>query len=232
MKNLIKYSLQDYIRSHKYFPPISTYIILIFVFYTYTPNPIMDSYAVTGLILYVISSWLCVSLLSLDHPVQKQVMILHIKNSTRYYVSKLISVWFISLSLTVYAFLYPIIFNMFNEPVTITIGLVSLVNHIFLATLGICVASLFNRSLMGSPINSTGGLALTLTISVAALGIYEVLPATLKNVVWIIPPAINTQSLLMNWSGERITDLSLFPFVWILVYSLLILLVFLKLSKR
>ena len=232
MKALIKYSLQDYLRSHKYFPPISTFIILIFVFYSYTPNPIIDSYAVTSLFLYIISAWLCISVLSLDPPVQRQLMILHIGGRNRYYLSKLISVLLISIVLTVYAFVYPIIFNMFSESVTLTIGLVSIVNHVFLSILGICIASLFSKVITESAINSYGGLALTIIISLAALGVYDALPSYLKNIIWIIPPATITQTPLFNWNGENVLDLSLFPFIWIIIYSLLLLYLFLKLAKR
>ncbi|MBA4537133.1 hypothetical protein H1Z61_08235 [Bacillus aquiflavi] len=232
MKELIKFSLHDYIRSHKYFPPVSTYLILVSVFYTYKPNPVVDSYAVTALMLYVISSWLCISFLSLDHPVQKQLMILNLKSRARYYVSKLISVWFISVILTIYAFLYPIVFNMFNEPVSMSAGFVSLANHLVLATLGISVASLFSKTLMRSAISSYGGLVLISTISLAALGIYKILPSAIKNIVWLLPPATITQSQLVNWNGKNISELSLFPFVWVSIYSLLIIFLFLKLTKR
>ncbi|MBY7142008.1 hypothetical protein KFZ56_02670 [Virgibacillus sp. NKC19-3] len=232
MKHLIKYSLHDYIRSHKYFPPIAVFFILIFVFYTYTPNPIIDSYAATAFILYMISAWLCISILSLDPPVQGQIMMLHIGSWSRYYISKLISVGIISIVLTIYAFVYPIIFNMFTETVTLTIGLVSLVNHIFLAILGISVASLFSKIIMKSVVNSFGGLALTIVVSIAALGIYDVLPSFIKNIVWIIPPAAITQVPLTNWNGESILNLSMFPFIWVIFYALVILYLFLKLAKR
>ena len=231
MKELIKFSLHDYLRSHKYFPPISTFFILVFIQYTYTPNPIIDSYAVTALFIYVISSWLCISVLSLDPPVQRQIMILHGKGRNRYYISKLLSVWLIAVLLTVYSFVYPIIFGMFAEPVTLTIGFVSFANHILLATLGITVASLFSEALMESPVNSYGGLALTIVLSIAALGIHGALPTALKNITWVIPPAVNTQQSLMNWSGENLGDLSIFPFIWIIIYSILLLILFLKLAK-
>ncbi|MFD1848568.1 hypothetical protein [Oceanobacillus bengalensis] len=232
MFEFIKYSLQDYIRSQKYFAPISTYIIIIFVFYTYTPNPIIDSYAVTALILFVISAWLCVSFLSLDSTVQKQIIILRLKSNTRYFVGKLLSIWLVTVVLTVYAFLYPILFQMFREPVNFTLGFVAILNHMVLAILGISVASIFSREVIKSPISAYGGLALCLTISISALGIYDVLPSIFKNIVWIIPPAISTQSSLMEWSGTSITQLSIFSFVWIVIYSLLVLLLFLKLSRR
>lgn len=224
--------MHDYIRSHKYFPPIATFFILIFVFYTYTPNPIIESYTATALILYVISAWLCISILSLDPPVQRQIMILHIGSLNCYYLSKFISVLLISIIFTVYAFLYPIVFNMFNETVTLTIGLVSLLNHILLGILGICVASFFSKPITESPVNSFGGLSLIIAISLAAIGIYNVLPSFLKNIVWIIPPAASTQIPLFNWNGESILDLSIFPFIWIFIYSMFLLYLFFKLARR
>ncbi|RDW17284.1 hypothetical protein [Oceanobacillus chungangensis] len=232
MKALIKFSLHDYLRSHKYFPPISTFIILILIYYSYRPNPIIDSYAVTAMILYIISAWLCISVLSLDPPVQRQLMVLHIGGENRYYLSKIISVLLISIILTVYAFIYPIIFGMFDESVTLTIGLVSLVNHVFLSILGISIASLFSKIITENAINSYGGLALTIIISFAALGVYDALPSYLKNIVWIIPPATSTQTPLINWNGENVLDLYLFPFIWIIIYSLIVLYLFIKLAKR
>ncbi|GGN64920.1 hypothetical protein [Oceanobacillus indicireducens] len=232
MKNLIKYTLHDYIRSHKYFPPISTFVILIFVFYTYRPNPIIDSYAVTSVMLYIISAWVCLSVLQLDPPVQRQLMAIHVGGWNRYYLAKLMTAVIIIIILSAYAFLYPIVFNMFGGRVTFTIGLVSFVNHIILAVLGISLASLFSKLIMRSTINSFGGLILTLVLSLAALGIERVFPSFLKNVLWVIPPATITQTPLVNWDGMYISGLSLFPFIWTIIYSLIIIFLFLQLAKR
>lgn len=232
MKNLIKYTLHDYIRSHKYFPPISTFMILIFVFYTYTPNPIIDSYAVTAVILYIISAWVCLSILQLDPPVQRQLMAIQVRSWNRYYVSKLISAVIISSILSVYALLYPIVFNMFSEPVTLTIGLVSFANYLILGILGVSLASLFSKVIMKSAINSFGGLTLTIVLSLAAIGIERVLPSFLKNVLWVIPPATITQTPLLKWDGGYIYDLARFPFIWVIIYSFIIIFLFLQLAKR
>lgn len=113
MKEVIKYSLHDYIRSHKYFPPVSTFIVLIAVFYTYKPNPIVDSYAITALFLFVISAWLCMSVLSLDSPVQRQLLILNLRSGYRYYLAKLAAVGLITLLLAVFAFFIRLYFIYF-----------------------------------------------------------------------------------------------------------------------
>ncbi|GAA0350131.1 hypothetical protein [Oceanobacillus sp. FSL W7-1293] len=232
MKEVIKYSLHDYIRSHKYFPPVSTFIVLIAVFYTYKPNPIVDSYAITALFLFVISAWLCMSVLSLDSPVQRQLLILNLRSGYRYYLAKLAAVGLITLLLAVFAFFYPIIFHLFSDSVSMTVGFVSIVNHILLAALGICIAAFFSSVMMESAINAYGGLALTVILSIAALGIENALPASLKYMTWIIPPATITQQPLFQWEEENLAHLSGFPFLWILIYTGIMMLLFLVMANK
>ncbi|WP_152655062.1 hypothetical protein [Oceanobacillus sp. CFH 90083] len=232
MKEVITYSLHDYVRSHKYFPPISTYFVLILVFYTYKPNPIVDSYAITALFLFVISAWLCMSVLSLDSPVQRQLLILHLGSSCQYYLAKLVTVWLITLLLTVFTFLYPIIFNMFSGTVSFTIGFVTFANHVLLATLGIGIASFFSKVMMESAINAYGGLALTIILSITALGIHEALPASIRYVTWLLPPATVTQQPLIQWEGDSLSHLSYLSFIWIVIYAGVIILLFLILAKK
>lgn len=232
MKDVIKYSLHDYIRSHKYFPPMSTFFVLILVFYTYKPNPIIDSYAVTALFLFVISAWLCLSVLSLDSPVQRQLMILHLGSSYRYYLAKLLSIGLIAVLLTVFAFLYPIIFNMFSDSVSPAVGFVSFVNHLLLAALGICTAGFFSKVMMENAINAYGGLTLTIILSIAALGIKNALPASFKYIIWLLPPAAITQQPLIQWERESLSSISYLPFLWILIYTGIIMLLFLILVNK
>ncbi|GEN88739.1 hypothetical protein MKY30_23190 [Oceanobacillus sp. FSL W8-0428] len=232
MKDVIQYSLHDYVRSHKYFPPISTFFVLILVFYTYKPNPIIDSYAITALFLFVISAWLCLSVLSLDSPVQRQLMILHLGSSYRYYLAKLLTVALIAALLTVFAFLYPIIFNMFSDSVSPAVGFISFVNHLLLAVLGIGVAGFFSKMMMESAINAYGGLVLTIILSIAAPGIENILPASFKYIVWLLPPATITQRPLIQWKGESLSGISYLPFLWIMIYAGIILLLFLILANR
>lgn len=173
-----------------------------------------------------------ISVLALDAPVQRQLFIKHIGSMNRYYVSKLISVFFIAIILTIFTFIYPIIFQMFNDTVTPMIGTVAIINHIVLSVLGISIASLFSNAITDSAVNSYGGLALVIVISIASLGIYNILPAYVKYIVWIIPPAIHTHKTLIDWNGISISELSLFPFIWIILYALLLIYLFLTLAKR
>jgi len=58
MKGLLHYHFHNYLRSHRYIPPLSLYILSLVINYTYTPNPILDSYSFTSLLLYVFAPFL------------------------------------------------------------------------------------------------------------------------------------------------------------------------------
>lgn len=113
-----------------------------------------------------------------------------------------------------------------------TVGFVSIVNHILLAALGICIAAFFSSVMMESAINAYGGLALTVILSIAALGIENALPASLKYMTWIIPPATITQQPLFQWEEENLAHLSGFPFLWILIYTGIMMLLFLVMANK
>lgn len=49
MIHLICYLLKNYIRSQKYVAPVIFYIITMLLIYSYKPNPVADSYSVTGM---------------------------------------------------------------------------------------------------------------------------------------------------------------------------------------
>lgn len=232
MKTLIMYTLHDYIRSHKYFPPISCFFIVIVVFYVYAPNPVIDSYAVTALFVFIFSTWICMSMMGLDSSVQRQITIVHLKSKHKYYLSKLIAAWLIVVVLIIFTYFFPIIFNKFNEPVTMLVGLVSFLHHILLGTLGIVVASLFSKVVTENTVNGYGGLSVVIIISIAATGIEHTLPGIMKWMIWLIPPAAIVQNPLYNWTGESLSDLSLFPFTWIIVYTFCLGILFLGMRKR
>ena len=49
MGSLIHYMLASYTRSYRYFAPMAFMLISVVFIYSYRPNPIMDSYAVTAI---------------------------------------------------------------------------------------------------------------------------------------------------------------------------------------
>ncbi|HAM81823.1 hypothetical protein [Ornithinibacillus bavariensis] len=232
MRNLVKYILHNYFRSNRYFPLLAIFIMMIFISYSYKPNPIVDSYSITALYLFFISALLCVSVFSTESSVQKDVTLIHTGSVPVYYLSKLLSVWLISFVLVLFAFLYPIIFGMFGESVTLQVGFFTFMNHLLLASLGICVGSFFTKDFMKSTINAIGGLWFVLLLSIPFDSLAEMLPVLVRPILWILPPSIHTIKSLESWNQTTVDFNFLLPFIWIIVYCSILLFLFFTLLKK
>ena len=77
MGSLIHYMLASYTRSYRYFAPMAFMLISVVFIYSYRPNPIMDSYAVTAAFLFVGSAWLGLNFLNHDQGRQTMLLIVH-----------------------------------------------------------------------------------------------------------------------------------------------------------
>lgn len=205
---------------------------MIFISYSYKPNPIIDSYSFTALSLFFISALLCVSVFSTESSVQKNVTLIHTGSAPKYYLSKLLSVWLICFILALFTFLYPIIFGMFGESITLLVGVFALINHLLLATLGICVGSFFTREFMKNSINAIGGLWFVLLLSIPYDSLAERLPVLARPILWILPPSIHTITILESWNGTTVDFNFLLPFIWIIIYCSLLLFLFFTLLKK
>lgn len=233
MPFLIRYVLCDYIRSYRYIPQVSIYIIWIGVFYTYVPNPIMDSYAITCMFLYFLSAWLSVSLFNTEDSIQHQITILHAGGVAKVYISKIISTWIITILLSIFAVVYPIIFDMFDKPVQFLHIFLSLLSHMTLSLLGILIAALFSKSLVIRTMDSWGGVSLLLILSVSYNGIEAKLPSILHPILWILPPFSKVFSNLNLGDNIHFSFQIALPFVWVYVYCLfMIMILFFILKKK
>lgn len=52
MSSLVRYQLINYLRTYHYVPPFTIFILCLIVNYTFVPNPILDSYSFTSLVLF------------------------------------------------------------------------------------------------------------------------------------------------------------------------------------
>lgn len=88
MRALISYYVLDYIKSYRYVPPLSIYVITLLVNYTYRPNPVLSSMAVTAVYLFLLMAWFTLSFFHTEDPTQQQLTTLHAKNKSKMFLSK------------------------------------------------------------------------------------------------------------------------------------------------
>ncbi|MBE5104702.1 ABC transporter permease [Bacillus thuringiensis] len=220
---LIRYHFLDYTKSYKYVPPIAMYFVSLLFVYTYKPTPIVPTYLETALALYLLSAWITVTIFHTEDPVQEQITISHTNNISALYVGKYITALLIGTVLSFISVIYPILLQMFSEKMTASLFLVGFLAHISLSILGVSIATLFTRNIIQK--TSTAWLSLTfiLLITIASVRLK-------KELLWFFPP-IESFLMLGQYKYNILTH-TLWLTAWAIVYSFLLLTLFLFLVRR
>ncbi|MCZ6943913.1 ABC transporter permease [Bacillus mycoides] len=220
---LIRYHFLDYTKSYKYIPPIAMYCISLLFVYTYKPTPIVPTYLETALALYLLSAWITVTIFHTEDPVQEQITISHTNNISALYVGKYVTALLICTVLSFISVIYPIILQMFNEKMTASLFLVGFLAHMSLSILGISIATLFTRNIIQKA--STAWLSLTFILLMAIASI-----RLKKELLWFLPP-VKSFIMLGQYKYNILTH-TLWLTAWAIVYSFLLLTLFLFLVRR
>lgn len=231
MKGLISYHFSTYFRTYRYIPPFSVFIMMLVINYTYVPNPILNSYAYTSIMLFFIMGWFTITIFHAEDQGQKNITIMHLKNKKTYYIALEIVCLLISVVLSILAVLYPIAFNAFSPGLNKAHIAMGFLAHFSLAILSIALSSFFTRDLVRSHANTWWGVSSvligTLVIAVAKIEI-------LQFISWITPP-LRYCLEMMSIDDNQI---KVFPiqaygkFGWIILYSLFLLSIFIASAQK
>lgn len=229
MKALI---VLDYIKSYRYVPPASIFLIMLVVNYTYAPNPILSSYALTAIYLFFITAWLTLSFFHTEDSVQQNLTILHAKSKMKYFLSKYFTMFLFVLILAVVSVVYPIVFHMFGEPVTSDELIIGFLSHLLLGVLSVSISVLFTRNIVMKLSNAWLGVSLALVVSLTSIGLKSVLPAVFQPVICVLPPVPGIIGLMEE---KNIQDFYLefgFVYLWLCMYSCVLIALFLLIDKK
>jgi len=226
MKALINYHFLDYIKSYRYVPPLTIYLVLLIVNYTYKPNPVLSSLAVTALYLFLVMAWFTLSFFHTEDPDQQRLTTFHAKSKIKMFLSKYMMMFLCVIILSAISVTYPVVFNMFKEDVTIFKLIIGFLNHFFLGVLSVSITALFTRNITKNPGTSWLSVSFVLLISIASSGIREVLPSFLQWIVWTLPPVPHLMSLMETTNVSAIfLEVSLI-YLWLVIYSVVLILLF------
>ncbi len=230
-KDLLIYLLRNYNRSYRFIPPLFTYLIFIGMFYTYKPNPVMGSFAVTSVLSFIVTAWICYSFMQSESPVQEEITLLHLRNPAKYYIGLLSAIVLMNLILLIVAMAYPIVGDYFDRPVGCEDIIVGLLSHLGLSFLGIAIAVFFTGKFVSRPSVAIGGILIVIILSFCQGAISSQLSPSLEWMTWILPPTFHSMNLLMNYetySGAEIVWLLMVPFI----YSFIILTIYIQWMRR
>lgn len=229
MKALITYQLRDYLRSYNYVAPFSVFIIMLTVNYAFYPNPVLSSYGVTAIYLYIITAWITVTFFHTEDSIQQGITIIHTGSENKYFVSKYLSLLFITIVCAVISVVYPVVFGMFSEQVTIESLTIGFLTHLLLGVLAISIGALFTRNIVETKSNQWLGIILVLVVSISSLGIQQLLPPSWEYLLLLIPP-ISEVIVQMN-DSLNVHDI-LIMYGWNIGYSSCLIILFFIIYQR
>jgi len=224
---LLRYYSSYYLRSFKGIPPLSLFVLAVAVNYAYTPNPILDSYAFTSLLLFFVMGWVTMTVLHIEDARQQQITLLHAGNPRTYYAAHFLLCMAIGLFLSVFAVVYPIVFNGFGVKTTFVHIVLGILSHLSLAMLSTALSAWFTREWVANKANTWWGILSVLIFSVAIASVKSKL-LVWQLLLWLLPPVHLCLKIMGADDGlAKIPLVFILQFGWIMLYSLLGILAFL-----
>ncbi|WP_128896278.1 hypothetical protein [Longirhabdus pacifica] len=231
MYHLISYTLKDYIQSYRFFPPFVVLLLCIIIQYGSSTSHVMESYAVTLIYMFFVSSWICYTLFGSENTIQKQITLVHCKNNTSlYYASKILSAWLLCMVIGVFVVTYPIIFNTFHEQVTLYALTVALLSHFCIALIAISCTIFFTSTLLNKMSYGIGGILFVAVLSLAQGALFEQFSFYVY-VSWIIPPSYTLMDVVMHAGDTSMVKFSI-TLLLSFIYCVLFIVVYLSVMKR
>lgn len=230
MLGFIRYQLISYIRSFKIIPPAASFLIWVFVLYSYSGVEILSSYAVTSIAIYIIMTWVSMSIFSIEEEAEKNILFVHLSKKNYLWGKWLICI-LISIIFMLFAIIYPILMNSFKEAITpIHFGL-SIFIHLLLAIFGIFVGSLSSISSFVPKKYTWLFAVFIIVLTISYEGIVEKL-SLIKWLFIVFPPVVNVINFFepdsLDQFGKEFWTVSAFAIMYTIIGFILLTKLFLK----
>lgn len=189
LRAFIQYQLLNYIRSLKFIPSFTVFGVWIFILYAYKNVPILSSYAVSSIAIYLTMCWVGLTLFSLEEDSEKHILFAAIMKKELFLLGKWLTALILFIPLFLLAEFFPIFTNSFKGDVSLSHYGLSFYSHLLLALLGLFVAGLFSLTNFAVKRYAWLSAVFVLVVSLAERSIIEAFSFS-KWILWIFPPAL------------------------------------------
>jgi hypothetical protein len=169
MKALVHYTLRDFVRSHRFLPPLVMFGVVLAALYAVHPTPVLSSYGATALAMYPLGAWYTAVLLGAEDPVQRQVTIVNGGGTGRVHLAKAFTALLFVSPLILISLLGPAALGFLTLPAHQTLlpylG-VGLLAHLATALTGVALGLLWSPPLVQRTGYTLGGIVLCLVLTV------------------------------------------------------------------
>lgn len=220
MTSFIKYQLLNYVRSLRFIPASTLFLCWIFISYAYNNNPILSSYAVSSISLYLIMTWITMTLFTLEQESEKHMLFTHLGNKQAYLVGKWAACLCFAIPLFLFAEFYPILTGNFEEAMSGTYYVISFYSHFILGLFGILVGTIFSATRFAMKRYAWLSAMLVLMISLASEKIEDSFQL-LKWPLLLFPPVLRITSYLEGGAKTFLSSEFWLDTSFVIVYGVL-----------
>lgn len=228
--SLFLYNHKSFTRSLKFIPQILFFITALAVIYYQRTDNISSSYSLAIVFLFATMAWLTSSFINVEDPVQRGVTILHTKNVSFYYLSKLIYMFCVNAIFSILSILLPVIIHAFGKPVLLKEIWVIFLCHLAGGFMGISIGLFFDSRILGNKKFSTIMLLLMLLISTFAskllLGEFSGFYAFFLSPVGYLVESVS------KITSPSVADMALLSSFYVDIYSFFIISVYISIAIR
>ncbi len=217
MKAFVRYQLISYIRTLKFIPSAAIFLVWVFILYAYKNVPILSSYAVSSIALYLTIAWITMSIFTMEEESEKHILFAHLKSKGRFLAGKWIGLLIIMFILALFAIFYPLIIGSFFRKMTVGDYGMAFYSHIIFAFFGILVGTLFSATTLSLKKYAWLSAVFVIIASLATKSLIESFPF-LEWIVWIFPPVFK---VIKYMEDPIIVDISfMIDLIFVLLYTL------------
>jgi hypothetical protein len=231
MNSLIAYMLRSYTRSQRYFGPLAGIVIAVQILYSYKPNPVMNSYAATAVMLFISCAWMGLSFLNHEHPVHRQIAVVHLRSAVKHSVGCILSLAFLTLLLDLILVIYPWVTGHFAESPGVYRFSLALAGHGLLGMLGVSISLYLQSSWVKKGSHAAGIMLGIVIMSLGGTQISDSLPGSLHFLIWLLPPVAPVMEVMMKADTIPLAEL-LGSFAHALLYITLLIGFYLYRSRQ
>ena len=189
----VRYQYKQYVLSAKYVAPLVGLFLVFQFMYSFPPAEIVSSFAIMGLMLFVIMVWVGMTCQEIEPEVSEQIIILRMQSERRYYIGQVVFSGVLSGGVTLLSLCFPVAAHYLQRKMLFARDILvpDIIGGILLmfacSFVGSMVGGIFAPRIIR---NRAEGIVLTIfcaLISVTRIGIVAEVPMS-KYILWIVPP--------------------------------------------
>lgn len=203
ISELIKYHWQQYLKTNKFVMPFAALIIMLYSIYSSKPVGVVDSLTSSCVFVFLIASWIGISVCALEDPASEQVIILRINSHKKYYFIHALFLASLSAATALISTVVPILINLsnggrlFNRSLLFS-DIISGFLLLFLsAFLGCTLGELAHPRMIHDRKSALLAIFFIDIVSVIKTALLTSFPI-FKLILWIVPPISLVPSAFLN----------------------------------